>query len=152
MQQVLDFAQRQWIANVHHHCQSDDFGRRFEIANLIFHSKTLRDAIPQLKPVYSDKARASASGYLRQNVASGPSYALLAGSKNCGPVLRGQGQSRLCLSCAFCHLVGVRLTELMVFSTVPLTTMNILRPWSSYDHFTFSLIYGQRVLFIPNES
>ena len=42
-QDVLDLAQRQWVPDVHHHRETDDLGRTVEIAEVIFHRKTLSD-------------------------------------------------------------------------------------------------------------
>ena len=36
MKEVFDIAKRQREADIHHHCELDDFGRRFEIAKRIF--------------------------------------------------------------------------------------------------------------------
>jgi hypothetical protein len=35
-QQVLDLAQRKWVAHIHHHRQANDLGLRVEIAERIF--------------------------------------------------------------------------------------------------------------------
>ena len=31
-QQILDLSQRQWVADIHHHREADDFGRTVEVA------------------------------------------------------------------------------------------------------------------------
>ena len=55
-QHVLNLAQRQRVADVHHHREADDLGRRVEIAERISHPTTLRNEPTRLKPTWSDSA------------------------------------------------------------------------------------------------
>ena len=55
-QEVLDLTQRQWMADVHHHFEPDDFGRGFEIPEGIgLHLRRLKMRALQLKRVFSDR-------------------------------------------------------------------------------------------------
>jgi len=54
-QEVLDLAQRQRIAGVHHHREADHFGRTVEVEEGIRHRPTLRIAPTRLKPIFSDR-------------------------------------------------------------------------------------------------
>ena len=56
-QQILDLAQRKWVVHIHHHRQTNDLGRRVEIAERIFHPRRLRNGPCYLKPICSDSAR-----------------------------------------------------------------------------------------------
>ena len=58
VKKVLDIAQRQWEAHLHHHCKANDLGRSLGIAKGVLHPKTLQGASRQLKPVSSDSAQA----------------------------------------------------------------------------------------------
>ena len=40
MEQVLDDAKRQRVANLQHHCQADDLRRRFEVSNGVGFGRT----------------------------------------------------------------------------------------------------------------
>jgi len=55
-QHALNLAQRQRVADVHHHREADDLGRRVEIAERISHPTTLRNEPTRLKPTWSDSA------------------------------------------------------------------------------------------------
>ena len=55
-QEVFDLAQRQRIADVHHHCEADDLGRTVEITKGIVHGRRLRELGFRFKPVFSDSA------------------------------------------------------------------------------------------------
>jgi hypothetical protein len=55
-QQILDLAERQWLAHIHHHRQANDLGRRVEIAERIFHPPKLRGGPDSLKLFCSDNA------------------------------------------------------------------------------------------------
>jgi hypothetical protein len=55
-QQILDLAERQWVAHIHHHRQANDLGRRVEIAERIFHPPKLRGGPDPLKLFCSDNA------------------------------------------------------------------------------------------------
>ena len=56
VQQIFDLAQRQRVADIHHHREADDLGRRVEIAERIFHPRRLRTGLASLKPIWSDSA------------------------------------------------------------------------------------------------
>ena len=56
-QDVFDLAQRQRIADVHHHCEADDLGRTVEITKGIVHGRRLRELGFRFKPVFSDSAQ-----------------------------------------------------------------------------------------------
>ena len=43
VEQILEVAQRQREADIHHHGEADDFRRRLEISERIAHHKTLRN-------------------------------------------------------------------------------------------------------------
>jgi len=60
-QQVLDLAQRKWIPDIHHHRQTDDLGRRVEIAKQVFNSSRVKNGLVCLKPFCSDNATAGGS-------------------------------------------------------------------------------------------
>ena len=55
-QNVFDLAQRQRIADDHHHREADDLGRAVEITNGIVHHRRQRALPFRLKPVFSDNA------------------------------------------------------------------------------------------------
>lgn len=48
---ILDLAERQRIPNVHHHGETDDFGRTVEIAEGIFHPETLSEGMRQRQAI-----------------------------------------------------------------------------------------------------
>ena len=56
-QQILDLSQRQWVADIHHHREADDFGRTVEVAEGISH--LAKPWMPHLRinPFLSDNAR-----------------------------------------------------------------------------------------------
>ena len=56
-QEILDLSQRKRITDVHHHREADHLGRTVEITEGILHPRRLRNTIPRLKPICSDKAR-----------------------------------------------------------------------------------------------
>jgi hypothetical protein len=58
VEQVLDIPQRQRKPNVEHYRQSDDLGRRLEVAKraAFGHAETLGWPPARLKPVFSDNA------------------------------------------------------------------------------------------------
>ena len=56
-QDVFDLAQRQRIADVHHHRETDDLGRAVKITKGIVHYHRLREVPFQLNPTFSDNAR-----------------------------------------------------------------------------------------------
>ena len=58
-QKILDLPQRERIADVHHHCEANNLGRKVEISEGIAHHRMLSNATAQLKPTWSDKAGAS---------------------------------------------------------------------------------------------
>jgi hypothetical protein len=60
MQKILDLAQRQRIADIHHHRQANYLRRRVEISERILHRPKLRNGIAKLKRICSDNARDSA--------------------------------------------------------------------------------------------
>ena len=66
--QGLDVAKRKWKANVHHHCKTNDFWARLEVAKRIRfgHPKTLQIQPARLKLVsYDSTVRgAKTPGYL----------------------------------------------------------------------------------------
>jgi hypothetical protein len=49
-EQVLDLAQRQRIADIHHHHEADHLGRTVETTERIAHRRRLRIHNPRLKP------------------------------------------------------------------------------------------------------
>ena len=53
-QNVFNLAQRQRIADVHHHREANDLGRCLEVLERIFHSETLDGILPTLNAVSSD--------------------------------------------------------------------------------------------------
>ena len=55
---VFDLAQRQRIADVHHHRETDDLGRAVKITKGIVHYHRLREVPLQLNPIFSDNALA----------------------------------------------------------------------------------------------
>ena len=55
-QNVFNLAQRQRIADVHHHSEANDLGRCLEVLERIFHSETLDGILPTLNAVSSDNA------------------------------------------------------------------------------------------------
>ena len=57
-QDVLDLAQRQRIADDHHHRETDDLGGAVEVSKGIVHHRRLRELVSRFKPepVYSDSA------------------------------------------------------------------------------------------------
>ncbi len=55
-QKILDLPQRERIADVHHHREANDLGRRGEISEGIAHHRMLSIATARLKPIWSDKA------------------------------------------------------------------------------------------------
>jgi len=55
-QQIFNLPQRQRIPDVHHHRQANNLGRRIEITEGISHPRRLENALPCLKPFYSDNA------------------------------------------------------------------------------------------------
>ena len=59
---VFDLAQRQRIADVHHHRETDDLGRAVKITKGIVHYHRLREVPFQLNPIFSDNAKAKATG------------------------------------------------------------------------------------------
>ena len=59
-QDILNLAQRQRVANVHHHREANNLGRRVEISKWIFHPETLRTDRPRIKPVCFDSATETA--------------------------------------------------------------------------------------------
>ncbi len=66
-QNVFDLAQRQRIADIHHHGQPDDLGRGLEITEGIVHHRRLRDLTSRLKPIYSDNALAGNGDITERN-------------------------------------------------------------------------------------
>ena len=62
---VFDLAQRQRIADVHHHRETDDLGRAIKITKGIVHYHRLREVPFQLNPIFSDNAL-SATGRVSQ--------------------------------------------------------------------------------------
>jgi hypothetical protein len=56
VKQILDLAQRQWKADIHHHREADNFRRAIEIAKGIVHRRKLQNAPPRLKSICSDTA------------------------------------------------------------------------------------------------
>ena len=56
---VFDLAQRQRIADVHHHRETDDLGRAVKITTGIVHYHRLREVPFQLNPIFSDNAHKS---------------------------------------------------------------------------------------------
>ena len=58
-QQILDLPQRQGIADVHQHRETDHLGRAVEIAERIAHHQRLRIVPAGLKPICSDRPIAS---------------------------------------------------------------------------------------------
>ena len=65
MEHVFDLPQRQGEADIHHHSKADNFGRRLEISEWIFHPGTLRDVLSALKQFCSDKAESSPGARVR---------------------------------------------------------------------------------------
>ena len=55
---ILDLAQRQRIADRHHHREADHLGRAVEVAEGILHRPTLRIAPARLKPSFSEQRQA----------------------------------------------------------------------------------------------
>ena len=55
-QDVLDLAQRQRIADLHHLRQANDIGRLIEIAEGVFHPTKLGNGVACLKLICSDNA------------------------------------------------------------------------------------------------
>jgi DNA-binding IscR family transcriptional regulator len=55
-QKILDLAQRQRLADIHHHRQADDLGRTVEIMERVFHPSRLKNGLVCLKPFCSDTA------------------------------------------------------------------------------------------------
>jgi hypothetical protein len=55
-QDVFYLAQRKWVPDVHHHREANNLGRRIEITEGISHPRRLENALPCLKPFYSDNA------------------------------------------------------------------------------------------------
>ena len=55
-QNILDLSQRQRIADIHHHHETDHLGRAVEITEGIAHRRRLRILARRLKPIYSDNA------------------------------------------------------------------------------------------------
>ena len=53
---ILDLAQRQRVADIHHHRQANDLVRRVEIAERIFHPPKLRTTPLRIKAVCFDSA------------------------------------------------------------------------------------------------
>ena len=53
---VFDLAQRQRIADVHHHRETDDLGRAVKITKGMVHYHRLRELPFQLNPIFSDNA------------------------------------------------------------------------------------------------
>ena len=53
---VFDLAQRQRIADVHHHRETDDLGRAVKITKGMVHYHRLREVPLQLNPIFSDNA------------------------------------------------------------------------------------------------
>ena len=53
---VFDLAQRQRIADVHHHRETDDLGRAVKITKGMVHYHRLREVPFQLNPIFSDNA------------------------------------------------------------------------------------------------
>ena len=70
-QNVLDLAQRQRIADVHHHREADDFGRPVEVSNGVVHHRRRRELAVRLKPIFLDNAfgigRQAAPGWRHAN-------------------------------------------------------------------------------------
>ena len=56
-QQILDLSQRQWVADIHHHREADDFGRTVEVAEGISHLAKLWMPHLRINPFLSDNAR-----------------------------------------------------------------------------------------------
>lgn len=54
LEQVLDIPKREWVANIHHHGQADDLGRRLEVAEDAGVANTAElDALPVSgKPIF----------------------------------------------------------------------------------------------------
>ena len=57
-QQILDLSQRQWVADIHHHREADDFGRTVEVAEGISHLAKLWMPHLRINPFLSDNALA----------------------------------------------------------------------------------------------
>ena len=55
-QQILDLSQRQWVADIHHHREADDFGRTVEVAEGISHLAKLWMPHLRINPFLSDNA------------------------------------------------------------------------------------------------
>ena len=55
-QHVVDLAQRQWIADVHHHHEAHYLGRTVDITERIVHHRRLRNLPFRLKTIYADNA------------------------------------------------------------------------------------------------
>ena len=55
-EQDIDLPQRQRKPDIHYHSQADNFGRRLEISERIFHPGTVRNAACTLKPISPDTA------------------------------------------------------------------------------------------------
>jgi hypothetical protein len=59
MQQILHIAEREREPDVHHHCQANDLGARFEVTKRrrFCHPQTLQNHPARFKPVPSDSPR-----------------------------------------------------------------------------------------------
>ena len=69
-QQILDLSQRQWVADIHHHREADDFGRTVEVAEGISHLAKLWMPHLRINPFLSDNAMPPPSTVIK-NVAAG---------------------------------------------------------------------------------
>ena len=56
VEQIFHIAERKWETDIHHHRETNDFWRSFEISEWILHPQTLRKATCRLKPLSPDNA------------------------------------------------------------------------------------------------
>ena len=51
LQQIFNLPQRQWIPDIHYHCEANDPGRVIEVAEGVFHHRRLSSPSANFNPI-----------------------------------------------------------------------------------------------------